>query len=239
MDSPLKALSARAQSFFVSSTGRRPLALSDLVALALELKTVARAYSLSEYESQRLVGMTLSYYAIRDGGFTAFAPVKEAFTDASVYPDPVPGVLDEISAGFDAQLCLERGETVTFTQEARDSGQRWRFLVSGDRLDFNVNPDERWRISPLNVCNAFGNWALTAKEGYIVPGAYEGGLVIGRSDGLSAQYSAVKDQNTSFDKESELKAIVFIANDDLNCIYGVGFADNTGELHVTVSYKKP
>lgn len=234
MDSPLKALSAVAQSHGINSGHRQVLAALDLVVLASDLKTVLVAFALPEAKEQRLVGMTLAYYAIRDGGVESFDTVENAFTNDAVYPHPDPAVLSDLRHSFDTQLNLERGRPVTLMQEARDSTMTWRFLVSGKSLSLEVPRNEYWRVSPGNYCNALGNYAIPAKAGYVVPGVPEGGLVICTSDGLNEEYRAVTSERTVLECGSDLKAVFFIANDDLPCRYGAGFADNEGCMHLVV-----
>ena len=233
-DSPLKALSTVAHKYSEKTGSRQALASLDLVALASDLKTAVVAYELPEDRAQCLVGMTLVYYAIHDGGVENFAPVETAFTDNTVYPQPESMVLSELRFSFDTQLNLARGVPVTLVQEASDPRRMWRFLICGEALSVEVQLNEFWNVSPGNRCNALGNHAILAKEGYVVPGVHEGCLVIGTSDGLNDKYRAVTSERTQLESDSDLKAVFFIANDDLPCQYGAGFEDNVGTISVRV-----
>jgi len=96
----------------------------------------------------------------------------------------------------------------------------------------------QWTANPATgMVDANGNSTYIAKNGYTLPGAYEGAL-IGRlvsQNGAGTPFLVGANKVVESDVQGYLELCI---NDDLNQTYGDGFADNQGQLVVKISVNK-
>lgn len=206
---------------------------SDLHSLALVFKEIAEAYQLPPFVAQQHVGMMLNYTAINQH-LGEFADVKAAFLSPDIYPQPEPDMLTILEEGYRVQFELFNHRSPVITQQASDSRKVWRFLIKNSELTFKPNMNERWVVSPGWDCNAKGSPNLATKPGYVVFPGYEGTLVIGTTDGMQESMREIDGDQTHMQFGSDICAVFFIANDDLDCRYGAGFGDNHGSISITI-----
>ncbi|HMP03772.1 MAG TPA: hypothetical protein PKC45_14840 [Gemmatales bacterium] len=87
----------------------------------------------------------------------------------------------------------------------------------------------RWRISPAVYCGPEGDSRYIAKPGYALEGRYEGGLIakVGNTvEFIGAKGTIIPPVNGR---------LFLIANDDLEGLYGKGFADNAFSVVVLIA----
>lgn len=103
-------------------------------------------------------------------------------------------------------------------------------INTGDVVELRYSGG-RWEASPdSGIVDAAGNSNYIAKDGYTLPGQNEGALC-GRIGPDGPVFLIGKKDDFTADRSGELYLCI---NDDLNGIYGAGFADNFGSVYVTV-----
>lgn len=126
-------------------------------------------------------------------------------------------------------------EVVTIVVEASKKWQTTGVVISPSIQITTTYKGGSWTANPATgMVDANGNGTYVAKSGYTMPGAQEGAL-IGRVVQSETLISAPFLLGNSGMVPSELSGeLQFCINDDLNHVYGDGFADNVGSVTIDV-----